>query len=103
MFWREVCDVGDILQGQMKPVEIEGQQVTICAVDGQYFAFHTLCSHEQVSLADGYLEGCEVECPLHGARFDIRTGECLSPPATDDIATFKTRVENGKLYIEIIN
>jgi 3-phenylpropionate/trans-cinnamate dioxygenase ferredoxin component len=101
MLWRKICEIADIERGQMKPVEIEGQLVTVCLVDGQYFAFQTFCTHEKVSLADGYLEGCEVECPLHGSRFDVRTGECLSPPATDDIATFSTKVENGIVYIQI--
>lgn len=101
MAWAEVCETSAMIPGEMKSMEIGGIPITVCVVDGQYYAFSTTCTHENVSLADGYLEGAEVECPLHGARFDVRTGRCLCPPATKDLPTFLTKVENAKLYVHI--
>lgn len=101
MEWREICDVAAISQGDLKSVEVDGVSITICLVEGQYRAFSTICTHDRVSLADGYLEGCEIECPLHGARFDVRNGRCMSPPATKDLPIFPTKVENSKLYVQV--
>jgi len=101
MKWIEVCDVSAISPDDLMSVEVAGVAITICLVEGQYWAFSTICTHERVSLADGYLEGCEIECPLHGARFDVRNGRCMSPPATKDLQTFPTKVENSKLYVQV--
>lgn len=101
MGWKEVCKSGSIIDGDATSVEVDGVPVTVCIVGGEYCAFSTICTHEDVSLADGYLEGTEIECPLHGSRFDVRTGKCMNPPATRDLATFATKTENGKLYVDV--
>ncbi len=57
------------------------------------------CTHQDASLADGWLEGCEVECPLHGSRFDLRTGKVDAPPAKLPVRTHHVVVQNGTVYV----
>ena len=69
--------------------------------DGSYYALDDTCSHEDASLAEGWIEAGEVECPLHGARFDIRTGKALSLPAVVAVRTYPVKVEDGSLLIAV--
>ncbi|MEM7336480.1 MAG: non-heme iron oxygenase ferredoxin subunit, partial [Chloroflexota bacterium] len=69
-------------------------------VSGEFFAIADLCSHDDGPLEDGSLEGYSVECPRHGACFDIRTGEALSLPATSAIPSFQVKIEDGFIWVE---
>ena len=71
----KVADTNDIQPSQMKEVEVDGQNICIVNVKGKYYAIGSICTHEGGPLADGTLEGYEVECPWHGSKFDVRTGE----------------------------
>ena len=93
-----MASLGD---GEMTACSVEGVSVLLCRVDGRFHAVANRCSHASQALAAGRLRGHQITCPLHGARFDIRTGEPLSPPATEGITTFPVMVENGKVYIEV--
>ena len=101
MTWQRLCRIDEIPSDDVLPLEVGGRPLAVCAVEGGYFAFHDRCTHEDVSLSNGFLEGCEIECPLHGSRFDLRSGKCLSPPATDDLRVYATKVEEGALYAEL--
>lgn len=101
MAWHRVCRIDEIPSEDVLPLEIDGRPLAVCAAQGGYYVFLDRCTHEDVALSNGFLEGCEIECPLHGSRFDIRTGKCLTPPATDDVRTFTTKVEEGALYAEL--
>jgi 3-phenylpropionate/trans-cinnamate dioxygenase ferredoxin subunit len=85
----------------MTSVRIEGVDVLLCRVEGRYFALSNTCSHARQALSQGRLRGFEVTCPLHGARFDIRTGKCLAAPATQALQTFPVRIESGKLAVSV--
>ena len=101
MAWHPVCKIADLNPDDVTPFDVNGTAVAVCLVEGQAHAFHDLCSHEAVALADGFLEGSEIECPLHGARFCVKTGKCLTPPATEDIAVYLTKVEDGTLFVNL--
>ena len=77
----KVADTKDIEPSQMKAVEVGDENICIINVEGKYYAIGNVCMHQGGPLADDTLKGYEVECPLHGAKFDIRTGEATNPPA----------------------
>jgi 3-phenylpropionate/trans-cinnamate dioxygenase ferredoxin subunit len=94
-----ICSVGEIESGESRRLEL-GAGVAIFNVDGTFYAVSDTCTHADASMADGYLEGEEIECPLHGARFCLKTGQALCQPATEPLQTFPVLIRNGDLYIE---
>lgn len=98
--WTEVGQIGDIAPGTARRVEVGGEPVAIWSVEGRLYATADICTHEEASLSEGELWGEIIECPLHGAQFDVRTGEVLSLPAIFPLATYPVKVENGVLYVE---
>lgn len=98
------CKVGridDFPTGQVRVVDADGQRVAVANVDGQLYAFEDRCSHDDGPLGEGELEGCQVECPRHGARFDVRTGAALCMPAVVPIETFPVHLADGAVSIEL--
>lgn len=82
--------------------ETEGVPIALFHTDdGEFFAVDDTCTHQDASLADGWLEGCEVECPLHASRFDLRTGAVDAPPAKLPIRTHAVTVENETVYVSL--
>jgi 3-phenylpropionate/trans-cinnamate dioxygenase ferredoxin subunit len=69
--------------------------------DGEVFAVDDTCTHQEASLADGWLEGCEIECPLHASRFDLRTGQVDAPPAKKPIRTHRVEVIDGVVHVAL--
>jgi 3-phenylpropionate/trans-cinnamate dioxygenase ferredoxin component len=96
-----VCDAAEVPPGTAKRVVADDREIAIFNVDGELFATDDICSHEEASLSDGELDDHVVECPLHGARFDVRTGKALSLPAVRPIDTFSVRVVDGKVEVEL--
>ncbi len=90
-----------LADGEMRGLRIDGVEVLLCRVDGQYFALANTCTHARQALSTGRLRGHEVVCPLHGARFDIRSGACLAAPAKRAVQTFPIRIEAGKIHISV--
>lgn len=86
-------------EGEMVSVQVQGQPVLVCQVDGQFYALADRCSHASQALSRGRLKGFELRCPLHGARFDVRSGAALSAPATHGIATYPVLIEGGKVCV----
>ena len=96
-----VLDADALAPGQAARVVVGDEEIALFNVDGEFFATSDICSHEEASLSDGELFDHVVECPLHGARFDVRTGKPLSLPAVYPVKTFPVRVVDGKLQVEI--
>lgn len=71
------------------------------AEDGNFYALQDECTHEVASLSDGWLEGCEVECPIHSSSFDLKTGKAMCMPATENARTYKVAVVDGTLELDI--
>jgi len=97
----KVASRRDIPQSQMKEVQINGQNICIANIEGKYYAINNTCTHEGGPLADGKLEGYEVECPWHQSRFDVRTGEVKAPPASEPQETYQIKVEGDDIMIRL--
>lgn len=96
-----VASTSEIEEGTGKYVDVDGEPIAIWNVDGNFYATTDICSHEESSLSEGELEGEIVECALHGARFNVRTGKVLSLPAVVGIQTYPVRVTGDDVEIEI--
>lgn len=95
----EVAAVEDLPAGERLFVEIDDQTIVVFNISGQYYAIADLCSHDDGPLGDGDLEGLEIVCPRHGARFDVRDGKVLALPAIEDIPAYPVRVSGGAIEI----
>lgn len=98
--WITLIEAEEIGPGDREVFDVNGYYVALFNVDGTYYAFEDACTHDDGPLADGELEGYEIVCPRHGARFDIRTGEALTPPAVTPTHRFETRVQDGAVQIQ---
>ncbi len=81
-------------------IDINGTTVAVFKVDEDYYAIQNMCSHAEADLADGEVYDCKVECPLHGAEFDLKTGEALTLPATKPVSVFRTEIDGDTLIIK---
>lgn len=97
----EVFKVNEIKEGGMKPVAVGGKVLTIAQSGGRYYAFDDECTHRACSLAEGFLIGGIVECPCHGGKFDVATGEALALPATAPVKVYPVKTEDGKILVQI--
>jgi 3-phenylpropionate/trans-cinnamate dioxygenase ferredoxin subunit len=91
--------VGDVPPGAMKRVDIGARRILLANVGGQFYAVDDTCTHEDASLSRGALRGEWVKCPLHGSRFNVRTGEVVEEPASEKLATYPVRLEAGEVWI----
>jgi 3-phenylpropionate/trans-cinnamate dioxygenase ferredoxin subunit len=96
-----VAQTADIPPGERKVFDVEGYYIAVFNVGGTYYAIEDVCTHDDGPLADGELDGYEIECPRHGARFDIRTGKVLSMPAVIDVPWFPVRVEGDDIQVSV--
>jgi 3-phenylpropionate/trans-cinnamate dioxygenase ferredoxin component len=97
----KVASASEIAPGQARLVNIKGKEIALFNIEGSFFALDNACTHEEWPLAEGDIEGHEVTCPWHGARFDIRTGEALCAPAYGDITRHKLRVTGANIEVEV--
>ena len=95
----EVAETGDVAPGEMLRVHAYGSWIVVVNVAGEYFAIADACSHESASLYKGALKDDCISCPLHGSRFNVRTGEPIEEPAEDPVDTYPVRVLNGMILL----
>ncbi len=93
-----VCPLRDLAPGDATRVS-GSVPIAVFNVDGEVYAVDDTCTHQEASLADGWLEGCHIECPLHESQFDLRTGEPTSPPATRAVRTHRVHIEDGHIFV----
>jgi 3-phenylpropionate/trans-cinnamate dioxygenase ferredoxin subunit len=98
--WLDVASTDELTPGSRRVIDVDGIDVVVFNLDGEFFAVRDVCPHDGGDLAKGALEGEVIICPRHGARFSIRTGAVLGPPAYEDLRTFPLRVADGKVQIE---
>ena len=101
MTWVPACRLDDIPDGEAVRVEFGAEPVCLVRTEGDVYAIHDVCSHAEVPLSEGEVEGTTVECWLHGSRFDLRTGKPTGLPATEPVATFPVEVRDGDIYVDI--
>ncbi|RSM69061.1 bifunctional 3-phenylpropionate/cinnamic acid dioxygenase ferredoxin subunit [Kibdelosporangium aridum] len=93
-----VCALDDIRPGEA--VRLDGEPpISVFNVDGELYAIDDTCTHQDASLADGWLEGCLIECPLHASCFDLRTGQPTGPPAKVPVRTHQVVIQDGHVYV----
>jgi len=96
-----VAKVGEIPPGGVKVLRIGDQEIAVFNLSGAYHAMDDICTHDGGPLAEGVIEGDVIECPRHGARFDIRTGAVLGMPATLPVTTYPVRVEGDQIQVAL--
>jgi 3-phenylpropionate/trans-cinnamate dioxygenase ferredoxin subunit len=99
--WITVAGTDELGPGDREIFDLAGYYIAVFNVDGRYYAFEDLCTHDDGPLAEGILDGYQIECPRHGARFDIRTGEALTPPAVRATRRFDVRVQDGQVQVYV--
>ncbi|MGA8844747.1 MAG: non-heme iron oxygenase ferredoxin subunit [Nitrososphaeraceae archaeon] len=95
----KVAESKDIEPSSMKAVDVAGEKVCIINIEGNYYAIGNVCTHVGGPLDEGTLEGYEVECPWHGSKFDVRTGEPTKPPARQAVATYEVNIEDNNILV----
>lgn len=100
MEWINVAPVEEIAPGQWRTVDTEAGLIAVFNIDGEYYAIEDTCTHDGGELTGGDVEGDVIVCPRHGARFSIKTGQVLAPPAYEDVRTFPVRLEGGKVQVQ---
>ena len=96
-----VASVDEVQDGSTRLVEVDDRLVILSRIGDDYYCIDDICTHDGGTLSDGPHEGCEIACPRHGAKFDLRTGKALSMPATQDTASHQVKVENGSIMIRL--
>jgi 3-phenylpropionate/trans-cinnamate dioxygenase ferredoxin component len=99
--WQTVARTGDLPAGKVGVFTIGDHEIALANADGAYFAIDDLCTHDGGSLDQGELEGNEIECPRHCARFDIRTGAATQLPAFEPVETHAVRIEGGEIQVSV--
>ena len=97
--WIDVMPTDALVPGEPAVVELEDTNVAVFNVDGEFYAIQDVCTHDGEELTGGPVEGDQIICPRHGARFCVRTGEALSPPAYEPVHTFPVRIVRGMVQI----
>ena len=101
MAFAKVGKVSDVPPGTTRVYEVGDRSVAICNVNGEFYAIDDVCTHDGATLDQGVLDGYEIECPRHGARFDVRNGDVKELPAVMPVDTFSIRVEGEDIEIEV--
>ena len=102
MTWVRVCAVDDVPKGEAVAVNVDGTPIALVhADDDNFYAVRDECSHAAVALSEGEVDGCTLECWLHGSRFDLRSGKPIGPPATEAVPTFPVRVDGDDVLVAV--
>ena len=99
--WTVVAHEGDVEPGKARVVDVGDKHIALCNVDGSIFAIDDVCTHDDGPLGEGELIDDRIECPRHGALFDVRTGKAVTPPAVYPVDTYPVRVTDGAIEVEI--
>ena len=97
----KAASTDEVAPGQARLVNVKGREIVLFNIEGAFFALENACTHEEGPLAEGEVLGHEVTCPWHGAKFDIRTGEALGPPAYEAVTRYNVRITGTDIEIEL--
>jgi len=100
MAWEDVGAADEVTEDTPLPATVNGRAVGVYTLAGKYYALEDVCPHADALLSQGFVEGEEIECPLHGARFHIPTGKCTREPADRDLACYQVKLENGRILVK---
>ena len=99
--WTKVIALSNVPADDVTAVSAAGRELAIYGVDGAVFATDNICTHGHARLCDGFLDGHEIECPLHQGKFDVRSGKAMCEPLTADIRTYPVKIEDGYVFVEV--
>ena len=99
--WIDASAADDIPDDDVIGVVVEGRDIALYKADGEIFATDNTCTHGQARLCDGFLDGHEIECPLHQGKFDVRTGLPTCDPVTEPIRVYPVKVAEGRVLLAI--
>jgi 3-phenylpropionate/trans-cinnamate dioxygenase ferredoxin component len=97
--WVDAGLANALVDGQAKSIPVGRRMIAVVRSGAGYFAIEDICTHDGAPLTGGDIEGAEIICPRHGARFCLRTGEALTPPAYEPVRVFETKIEDGHLWV----
>ena len=101
MAFTKIAKEGDVEPGTARVFDVGDRSIAVCNVGGEVYAVDNVCTHDEGPLGEGEMEGYEVECPRHGARFDVRDGSVASMPAIVPIGTFEVREQGGRVQVAV--
>lgn len=99
--WIDVISESALAEGEHVVVDVDGVDVALFNLSGQFYAIEDVCSHDGTEIASGELDGDEIVCPRHGARFCVKTGAVKCAPAYEDIASYPVKVADGRVWIAV--
>ncbi|WP_397473622.1 non-heme iron oxygenase ferredoxin subunit [Pusillimonas sp.] len=101
MNWIKIATTDQVSEDESLAIDVEGKQLALHHTEGEYFATDNVCTHQYALLSDGYLEDGCIECPLHQAKFDLRSGKAMCAPATVDIQTYPVKTEGDDIFVAL--
>ena len=99
--FHNVCPASEVPEGTTKLFEVDQQLVILFCFEGNYFCIDDVCTHDGGTLSDGEVDGCQIACPRHGAKFDLCTGKALTMPATQDTLQHEVQVVDGQIQVKL--
>lgn len=99
--WMEATSVDKVPADDVAAFAVQGRDIALYSVDGEIYATDNICTHGHARLCDGFLDGHEIECPLHQGKFDVRNGAALCAPLTENIRSYPVRIEGGKVFVDL--
>ncbi len=99
--WIDAAALDAVPEGYVIGIRIEGKEIALYEVEGEIYATDNLCTHGAARMSDGFLEGREIECPLHQGRFDVCSGQAMCAPLTENIRTYPVRIENLRVMLKL--
>jgi 3-phenylpropionate/trans-cinnamate dioxygenase ferredoxin component len=94
-------EAGELRPGEMKWVAVKGERLVFVNVEGRFYALADQCGHQKVPLSRGTLDGHFLECPLHFARYDVRTGKLVDGPLAEDVPVYEIRLEGDRVFVKV--
>ena len=98
---RDVLALDAVTEADVTSVNVDGREIALYEVEGEVFATDNFCTHGAARMSDGFLEGREIECPLHQGRFDVCTGKAMCAPLSQDIRVYPVRIENKRVLVNM--
>jgi naphthalene 1,2-dioxygenase system ferredoxin subunit len=99
--WTKVISIAELPADDVSVVTLEKRELALFRIGSAVYATDNLCTHGNARLCDGFLDGHEIECPLHQGKFDVRTGRAMCEPLTEDIATYPVELRGDDVYVEV--
>lgn len=99
--WNDAAAMDDVPADDVIGVAVAGRDIALYNVAGEIYATDNVCTHGQARLCDGFLDGHEIECPLHQGKFDVRSGTPMCEPVTEAVRTYPVRIERGRVYVDL--